>query len=78
MTVWTSVWRIAQIPFVHHLLLGAVSGLVPAVKSDYEVFTTWRDFHQAATYDWGVASWRWFQGAIMGAVSGLLVGGVIG
>jgi hypothetical protein len=49
---------------------GALSGALAAAVVDFHAFTTWKSFHDAATYNWSTASWRWLQGAITGALVG--------
>ena len=78
MSFWTILWRISQIPAVHHALLGAAGGLVPAAREDWRAFKTWQDWHVAAEYNWNTALWRWFQGALIGAVSATFLGSMLG
>jgi hypothetical protein len=49
---------------------GALAGLISAALVDFAAFRSWKTFHDAYVYDWGTASWRWLQGAIVGAVTG--------
>lgn len=49
-------------------LKGAVSGLVAAAVVDFSAFKAWKSFDDARHYDWKTAAWRWFQGAVAGAV----------
>ncbi len=51
------------------LVRGAVAGLLAAAAVDFRAFKAWQSFHDAAVYDWKTAGWRWFQGAVVGAVS---------
>lgn len=51
------------------ILAGALSGLVTAARVDYEAFKAWDDYKDAIAYNWGLAAWRWFQGAAIGAVT---------
>lgn len=65
--------------WVHHQLVhGALTGLVAAAAVDYRAFLAWRDVHDALTYSWSTALWRWFQGAVSGlvAAAGLWAAGV--
>jgi hypothetical protein len=48
---------------------GAVSGCLGAAAVDFQAFRSWKSFHDAATYQWGVAVWRWVQGAVVGGVT---------
>lgn len=59
-------------------VVGAVNGALGAAAADLHAFKTWKSYHDAATYDWGTASWRWLQGAVLGAVSGFGLGALIG
>lgn len=56
-TIWHS-------PLVH----GALTGILAAAAVDYRNFTTWKSYHDALAYSWGIAFWRWFQGGIAGLV----------
>lgn len=56
--------------FLHnHIVQGAISGVTAAAVVDFAAFRNWKSFHDAATYDWGTAAWRWFQGAVVGAAT---------
>jgi hypothetical protein len=52
-------------------ILSVVAGLVAAMTIDYQAFRSWKSFDEARSYDWGLALWRWFQGAVAGLVAGL-------
>ena len=54
----------------HNALMGAVS----AAAVDYHAFTTWHSFKDVEGYNWGVAAFRWVQGAVVGVVAGLGLG----
>lgn len=56
---------------------GALSGLVSAALVDFAAFRSWSSFHDAATYQWGTALWRWLQGAVVGAVTGAGYGALV-
>lgn len=45
-------------------------GLVTAAAIDFGAFRKWNSFDDALSYDWKIALWRWFQGAVIGAVGG--------
>lgn len=61
--------------WVHYpIVAGAISGLMAAAVVDLHAFRSWHSFQDARAYDWGVASWRWFQGAITGALAALGMG----
>lgn len=59
-------------PLVQGAIRGAVTGAGAAAVVDFNNFRSWKSWHDAATYDWGVATFRWFQGAFAGAVLGAL------
>lgn len=48
---------------------GALAGWASAALVDLAAFRSWKSFHDAAVYDWQTAAWRWFQGAVVGALS---------
>jgi hypothetical protein len=50
------------------VVLGALSGIVVAAQIDYAAFRSWKSVEEAMKYDWKVAAWRWFQGAVGGAI----------
>lgn len=56
--------------------LDALRGLVPAAMIDLAAFRRWKSFDEAVSYDWGLAAWRWFQGAVVGIAMGFGLGGV--
>lgn len=63
-----SAW--VHVPWVS----GALTGLMSAAAIDFRAFQSWKSFHEAAIYDWQTAGWRWLQGAVVGAMSGLGLG----
>jgi hypothetical protein len=50
----------------------AIAGWVVAARVDYNAFVSFKSLHDAAEYDWKVAGWRWFQGAMMGVLGAKL------
>lgn len=52
------------------LVQGALTGLVSAAGVDFAAFRSWKSFDDAHNYDWKLAIWRWFQGAVLGVLSG--------
>ncbi len=50
---------------------GVISGTVTAAIVDVGAFRGWKSWDDALTYNWGLASFRWFQGAIIGGLTGL-------
>lgn len=55
---------------------GALAGLISAAAVDYSAFKRWKSFDEAVKYKWSLALWRWFKGAVIGAVTSAGVGAV--
>lgn len=53
-----------------------IAGLLSAMAVDFHAFVTWQSWKDAKSYSWGTATFRWFVGAITGAVAGLGLGWV--
>lgn len=70
----TAVRNVLSIPLVQ----GAATGLLAAAAVDYQAFRTWKSFRDATTYDWRTATWRWFQGAVVGVVTSAGYGAIVG
>lgn len=51
------------------ILLGAITGAIAAAHVDIQAFRSWRSFADARQYSWGIALWRWFQGAVIGSLA---------
>jgi uncharacterized membrane protein len=47
----------------------AITGIIAAAIVDVRAFQSWKSANEALSYDWKVAGWRWFQGAVMGMVT---------
>lgn len=60
----------------NRIVAGAVAGAVAAAVVDFRAFQSWKSAQEALTYDWGVAAWRWLQGAVSGAVAAAGVNGL--
>lgn len=58
-----------------HVFHGVVSGIGAAAMVDYHAFKNFKSVHEAATYDWGTAVFRWVQGAVVGGVTAGVLGG---
>ena len=69
-TVMETLRSILRMPVV----MGAITGALSAAKTDFDAFRKWQSFKEAAAYGWPIALWRWFQGAVIGAVSALGLG----
>lgn len=52
------------LPFVQAIITGLLGG----VAVDLAAFRSWKSWSDAAQYDWTLASWRAFQGAIGGVL----------
>jgi hypothetical protein len=61
-------------PTLTKIVLGAASGAGAAALADYHAFQTWKRWQDAITYDWGTATFRWFSGAVTGALMGAGLG----
>lgn len=60
----------------HPVVQGAFSGLLSAAVIDFLEFRKWQRWEDGIAYDWSLASFRWFKGVVVGAVSafGMQVG----
>lgn len=56
------------------IVQGALTGLIGAAVVDFAAFRAWKSWHDIAVYQWGLASFRWFQGAVVGAVTAAGIG----
>lgn len=54
--------------------MDALKGAIVAAAVDFGAFRKWKSFNEALDYEWGLAIWRWFQGAVIGLVAGLGLG----
>lgn len=57
-------------PAVKGAAIGALGGWGGALRVDVMAFRSWQGWDEFATYQWRVASFRWFQGAVIGALTG--------
>lgn len=48
--------------------IGAIGGVLSAARVDYAAFRSWDEWTDVVSYSWRLASWRWFQGALIGAL----------
>ena len=48
---------------------GALVGVLVAARVDYVAFKAMQAPAEVLAYDWKIAAWRWFQGAVIGAIS---------
>lgn len=56
--------------------IGIASGFIAAVGADIVAFRSWKTFDDARAYDWKVATFRWVQGVVLGAISGAGLGAI--
>ena len=56
---------------------GALAGALASARTDFDAFRTWHSFKDAEDYSWGIAAWRWLQGAIIGGVTAAGLGGLL-
>jgi hypothetical protein len=55
---------------IAEVVVGALTGFGAAVVVDFAAFKKFQTWDEFATYSWGVASFRWFQGIVVGALGG--------
>ena len=53
------------------LVQAAIAGALAAASVDLAAFRSWKTWGDVQHYNWTIASFRWFQGAVVGAISGL-------
>lgn len=53
---------------------GVITGVATAAIVDLHAFTSFKDWRDLRTYNWSVASFRWFMGAVTGGAAGLGLG----
>lgn len=58
------------------LVQGAITGFVSAALIDYQAFRSWKNAHDAMTYDWATAAFRWLQGTIGGLITASGIAGL--
>jgi hypothetical protein len=58
------------------LVQSAIAGLVSAAAVDIAAFRSWQSWNDAAQYSWTTASFRWFQGALLGVLTGIGLGAI--
>lgn len=58
----------------HPAVKGAIAGTLAAMAIDRQAFASWKSFDDVKKYDWGLALFRWGQGAVIGATSALGLG----
>lgn len=57
---------------------GAVAGFASAFSVDLHAFTKFNGWKDFGSYDFGVATFRWFTGIVTGALTGAGYGALIG
>lgn len=58
------------------LFHGAITGALAAAAVDLKAFQTWKSFKDAEQYSWSVALFRWLQGAGIGFITAVGIGGL--
>ena len=56
-------------PHIYAMFMGALA----AARIDYVAFQAWKTPGEALAYDWKIAAWRVFQGALMGLIAANVV-----
>lgn len=51
------------------LFAGVLAGVTSAAVVDFAAFKSWKSWQEATEYNWSVAAWRWFQGAVGGLLA---------
>lgn len=51
------------------ILRGALLGAAVAAAIDLQAFRSWKSFDDLKLFNWKTAAFRWFQGAVIGAIS---------
>ena len=73
-TTFATFLMVLQSKAAHDIAVGVLT----AASADYLLFRQWKKWEEATTFDWKTASWRWFQGAIVGFVSGSTLNALLG
>jgi hypothetical protein len=60
------------------IVTSALSGALAAARIDYVAFQKWQTPDEAWAYNWKIARWRWFQGAVTGAVPATGIASLLG
>ncbi len=68
----------AQMPAVRHAAVGALGGLLVAIRADSESFRAWKCWADVGHFDWSIASFRYIKGAVIGALTFAGFGAMVG
>lgn len=60
------------------IVQGGITGALAAAAVDFAAFRAWKAWRDVTAYSWGLATWRWFQGFVVGAVGAAGVGALLG
>lgn len=55
--------------YVVAVIVGALTGWAGAARADVMAFKSWKRYQDIRDYDWAVATFRWLQGAVSGAMA---------
>jgi hypothetical protein len=54
------------------LIRGAFTGALAAAYVDFAAFRQWKSWNDATAYAWGVATFRWTIGGLIGLITAVL------
>ncbi len=55
--------------FANPVVKGAIGGALAAAVVDFHAFNGFTDWSNLKSFNWATASFRWFQGAVIGAAA---------
>lgn len=58
------------------IVKGALAGLLSAAAVDIQAFRAFKSLNDLVAYSWGLAAFRWAQGAIVGALTAAGLGAI--
>lgn len=53
---------------IKRYLMLALTGALAAAWTDFDAFKKFKSWKDLVGFDWGLASFRWFKGAILGVI----------
>ena len=54
------------------LFRGVLTGVLAAAAVDFAAFRSWKGWNDATSYAWGVATFRWTVGGLIGLLTSVL------